>query len=101
MSLPSSPEPSSDAFESLFDAALATETLRPALALHDFAGQCDGELTFKEGDELVILLEDASAGWSLGAKTRERSEDLEPGLIPRRWYRVRSRPFKMAFAEVS
>ena len=58
---------------------------RSARALYDFEGKVEfGELTVQAGDDLLILDEYFSEGWSL-AKFEE-----ETGLIPHTYYTVSS-----------
>ncbi|GAA5963101.1 hypothetical protein JCM3765_001770 [Sporobolomyces pararoseus] len=56
-----------------------------AVSLHSFSGETSfGELSFTQGIELCIEIEDLGGGWSLGY-VREVGEEGR-GLIPRGWY---------------
>ncbi|GAA5906105.1 hypothetical protein JCM6882_003560 [Rhodosporidiobolus microsporus] len=60
-------------------------TTTPAVALHGFTGEPSfGELSFSQGVELRIEVEDLGGGWSLGFLEEEGEEGR--GLIPRGWY---------------
>ncbi|GAA5980703.1 hypothetical protein JCM5350_006358 [Sporobolomyces pararoseus] len=56
-----------------------------AISLHSFSGETSfGELSFSQGIELGIEIEDLGGGWSLGY-VKEIGEEGR-GLIPRGWY---------------
>lgn len=58
-----------------------------AVALHAFSGlAAHGELSFPDGAELRIDVEDVGGGWSLGFVAEEG--EVGRGLIPRAWYAV-------------
>ncbi|KIK60406.1 hypothetical protein GYMLUDRAFT_606826 [Collybiopsis luxurians FD-317 M1] len=59
-----------------------TENRRPARALYDFEGKAEfRELTVHAGDELEVVKEDVSDGWSLVSDV-----DGEIGLLPRSYF---------------
>ncbi|GAA6012264.1 hypothetical protein JCM11491_007076 [Sporobolomyces phaffii] len=56
-----------------------------AVSLHPFTGETSfGELSFAQGIELCVEIEDLGGGWSLGF-VKEAGEETR-GLIPRGWY---------------
>ncbi|KDQ07407.1 hypothetical protein BOTBODRAFT_180691 [Botryobasidium botryosum FD-172 SS1] len=65
---------------------------KPARALYDFDGQEDlNELTMRAGDNLLILREKLSEGWSVARKISSTADPDEPmGLIPRTYYQFTS-----------
>ena len=72
------------------DSSLLTEVIvnpRQCITLHAFRAQEPGELSFAAGDVLEIWVEDASAGWSLGA-VKVDEDTWERGLIARGFYKV-------------
>ena len=72
------------------DSSLLTEVIvnpRQCITLHAFRAQEPGELSFEAGDVLEIWVEDASAGWSLGA-VKVDEDTWERGLIARGFYKV-------------
>lgn len=74
------------------ESSLLTEVIvnpRACITLHAFKAQEAGELSFDAGDLLEVWIEDASAGWSLGA-IKVDEETWERGLIPRGYYKVSS-----------